>query len=141
MNTEIERRMQLDIDRLSAAWEQERNVVDAKANEIEDYLRQLDERDAHTADQHSEILRLTAALAKANSQTEEFERKWYLAKDERDRYATISITALNERDAALVELGYIANAKRFDREKFDDDTSFADWAQSRARAAITKERK
>lgn len=32
------------------------------------------------------------------------------------------------------ELSNIANAKRFDRERFGDDTDFADWAQSRARA-------
>ena len=34
------------------------------------------------------------------------------------------------------ELQNIAEAKRFDREHFDDDTSFADWAQSRARRAL-----
>lgn len=36
----------------------------------------------------------------------------------------------------LAELQNIANAKRFDRTVFEDDTSFVDWAQSRARAAI-----
>jgi len=36
-------------------------------------------------------------------------------------------------EGARDELSNIANAKRFDREKFDDDRSFADWAQSRAR--------
>jgi hypothetical protein len=39
----------------------------------------------------------------------------------------------------LAELGHIAHAKRFDRDKFDDDTSFADWAQSRARFAIDRD--
>lgn len=34
------------------------------------------------------------------------------------------------------ELRNIADAKRFDRERFDDDTSFADWAQSRARHVL-----
>lgn len=34
---------------------------------------------------------------------------------------------------AAKELENIANAKRFDRECFADDTEFADWAQSRAR--------
>jgi len=39
-------------------------------------------------------------------------------------------------DSALKELSNIANAKRFDREYFEDDTSFADWVQSRARALL-----
>ena len=39
-------------------------------------------------------------------------------------------------EAATQELRNIAEAKRFDRERFDDDTSFADWAQSRARNAL-----
>ena len=34
------------------------------------------------------------------------------------------------------ELHSIANAKRFDRSRFVDDTEFADWAQNRARAAL-----
>lgn len=40
------------------------------------------------------------------------------------------------RDPVYV-LGFIANAKRFDRLHFDDDTAFADWAQSLARHALT----
>lgn len=39
-------------------------------------------------------------------------------------------------EAATQEIRNIAEAKRFDRERFDDDTSFADWAQSRARHAL-----
>lgn len=39
-------------------------------------------------------------------------------------------------EAATQELRNIAEAKRYDRERFDDDTSFADWAQSRARHAL-----
>jgi len=38
----------------------------------------------------------------------------------------------------LAELQNIADAKRFDRKHFGDDTAFSDWAQSRARAAIAK---
>ncbi|RDU99177.1 hypothetical protein [Trinickia dinghuensis] len=38
--------------------------------------------------------------------------------------------------AAITELRNIANAKRFDKAYFDDDESFADWAQSRARHAL-----
>jgi len=38
----------------------------------------------------------------------------------------------------FAELQNIANAKRFDRHRFDCDTAFADWAQSRCRAAIAK---
>jgi len=45
-----------------------------------------------------------------------------------------------EKDAEIArlrgELANIANARRFDREYFDDDTAFVDWAQSRARHAI-----
>jgi hypothetical protein len=37
---------------------------------------------------------------------------------------------------ALDELSNIANAKRFDRETFADDTEFADWAQNRARHTL-----
>jgi hypothetical protein len=39
------------------------------------------------------------------------------------------------RDPVYV-LNFIANAKRFDRFHFDDDTAFADWAQSLARHVI-----
>ena len=35
----------------------------------------------------NEIERLRAALAKANEQAEHFERAWYMAKDDADRYA------------------------------------------------------
>ncbi len=39
--------------------------------------------------------------------------------------------------AARDELGNIANAKRFQRDHFRDDTEFADWAQSRARFTLS----
>lgn len=42
----------------------------------------------------------------------------------------------NEADALRAELMNIANAKRFDRERFENDTAFTDWAQSRARFAL-----
>lgn len=38
----------------------------------------------------------------------------------------------------LAELQNIANAKRFDREAFESDTAFVEWARSRARYAIAK---
>lgn len=43
-----------------------------------------------------------------------------------------------QRDASEYrsELMNIAKAKRFNREYFDDDTAFADWAQSRARFTL-----
>ena len=41
-----------------------------------------------------------------------------------------------EADALRAELMNLANAKRFDRDTFQDDTEFADWAQSRARFAL-----
>jgi hypothetical protein len=43
------------------------------------------------------------------------------------------------RDPATV-IHYIAHAKRFDRFHFDDDTAFADWAQSLARHVINEEK-
>jgi hypothetical protein len=43
------------------------------------------------------------------------------------------------RDPVYV-LTFIANAKRFDRLHFDDDTAFADWAQSLARHAISPDK-
>jgi hypothetical protein len=39
---------------------------------------------------------------------------------------------------AVQELRNIALAERFNREHFDGDTSFADWAQSRCRALLAK---
>lgn len=50
---------------------------------------------------------------------------------------TAPASGVQER-IALQELRNIVNAKRFDVEVFDDDTAFADWAQSRARHAITR---
>lgn len=41
--------------------------------------------------------------------------------------------AADEIERLRGELANIANAKRFDRSVFDDDTVFADWAQSRCR--------
>ena len=38
---------------------------------------------------------------------------------------------------AVLELTNIATAQRFNRARFSDDTEFADWAQSRARAVLT----
>ena len=40
-----------------------------------------------------------------------------------------------ESGEAWRELWNIANAERFNRERFRDDTEFADWAQSRCRHA------
>ena len=52
----------------------------------------------------------------------------------RKRLASAAALA-DERDARQ-ELRNISEAKRFDRDRFDDDTAFADWAQSRARYAL-----
>ena len=48
-------------------------------------------------------------------------------------YAAPAATA--ESGDAWRELWNIANAERFNRERFRDDTEFADWAQSRCRHA------
>ena len=48
--------------------------------------------------------------------------------------AADALAAQRARIAELEgELSNIAQARRFDREAFRDDTEFADWAQSRAR--------
>jgi hypothetical protein len=39
---------------------------------------------------------------------------------------------------ATAELRNIADARRFDRTCFDDDTAFADWAQNRARHCVER---
>jgi len=53
--------------------------------------------------------------------------------------ATSDPTAANDHlPDLLAELQNIANAKRFSREHFADDSAFCDWAQSRARAAIAR---
>lgn len=44
--------------------------------------------------------------------------------------------AVDEIDRLRKELRNIAEAKRFDRSVFEDDTEFADWAQSRCRYQI-----
>jgi hypothetical protein len=49
--------------------------------------------------QAAEIERLTVALAKANAGFEEYERKWYLACDERDSLAAQVAGLAAERDA------------------------------------------
>jgi len=41
--------------------------------------------------------------------------------------------AVDEIDRLRAELRNIAEAKRFDRSVFEDDTAFADWVQSRCR--------
>jgi hypothetical protein len=56
----------------------------------------------------------------------------YLAPE---MYASLARTLAQpvEQTRALTELKNIAEAKRFNRDHFDDDTAFADWVQSRAR--------
>jgi hypothetical protein len=63
----------------------------------------------------------------------------YTRKEHRDdlRKVIAELQRLRHGSGELVEtLRGIANAKRFNREHFDDDTGFADWARSRARHAI-----
>jgi len=55
-----------------------------------------------------------------------------------DQYADKLELAKQQRDELLDELKNIADARRFNKEHFENDTSFADWAQSRARFAIAK---
>jgi hypothetical protein len=50
-------------------------------------------------------------------------------------------TNKKENPTAHDELLNIANAKHFDRERFADDTEFADWAQNRARAVLAAQPK
>lgn len=44
--------------------------------------------------------------------------------------------AADELERLRQELRNIAEAKRFDRAVFEDDTAFADWAQSRCRYQV-----
>lgn len=53
--------------------------------------------------------------------------------------AALTVTAHNllpELMAAVEELENIVSAKRFSRDHFRDDTEYADWLQSRGRAAL-----
>lgn len=52
--------------------------------------------------------------------------------------AAFIVRAVNCHEELLGELRNIADAKRFSREHFRDDTEFSDWAQSRARFTIAK---
>ena len=52
-------------------------------------------------------------------------------------YAESALASAQARVAELeAELANIANAERFKRLHFEDDTAFADWAQSRARFTL-----
>ncbi len=50
--------------------------------------------------------------------------------DDMETYARAAVEPYRQ------ELANIANAARFDRNKFDTDSEFANWAQSRARAML-----
>ena len=60
---------------------------------------------------HAEIARLSGELKKANEQSEHFERMWYLAKDDAERYAfiktlegqTVAVTTFRVRGAAELD--------------------------------------
>lgn len=57
----------------------------------------------------------------------------------RGTWQTDYVPALADTIERLVgELENIAKAERFNREKFDDDSAFADWVQSRARALLAE---
>jgi hypothetical protein len=54
-------------------------------------------------------------------------------------YVVGRMNALRERaERAELELHNIANAERFNKERFRDDTEFADWAQSRCRHTLAQ---
>ena len=66
-------------------------------------------------------------------------------QEEREQAVNWLAEVIDQQRAAAVaeavkvlrgELQNIVNAKRFDHTRFADDTEFADWAQSRARAAL-----
>jgi hypothetical protein len=67
------------------------------------------------------------------------ERLEIFAKTARDipDYCRLPLLECAQHMHALrAELRNIANAQRFNREYFDDDTAFAEWAQSRARHVL-----
>lgn len=85
---------------------------------------------------------LASALERERMLVKKLGNRCELGQDEgwaRAETAEYQLTAAKADAATLaIELKYIVDAKRFDRSVFDDDTSFADWVQSRARAAIAK---
>lgn len=74
---------------------------------------------------HAEIERLTGELKKANEQSEHFERMWYLAKDDAERYAFIKTL---EGQTVAVTTFMVRGAAELDRALDDamGDDAFAD---------------
>lgn len=107
-------------------------AIDQLYEEAAARIEQLkDERDKAI-----EVAMIRHCDAKDNGKTIlDFHEVWLRQANDRARRAEA------ECDRLRAELANIANAKRFDRKTFDDDTAFADWAQSRARAAIDAARK
>ena len=66
----------------------------------------------------AEVFRLTACLATANANHEDFERRWYLATDERDA-ARARVGELEARERALVA-GLAEMLATIDRSQRDD---------------------
>ena len=65
-------------------------------------------------------------------------RKWDVHPfAEGTKYVNPALIA-SEKGLAEQELRNIANAKRFDKERFSDDSAFADWAQSRCRGTLER---
>jgi hypothetical protein len=64
-------------------------------------------------------------------------RKWDTEPFPEATHQAVVQSESGAREAAR-ELSNIANAERFNRERFRDDTEFADWAQSRCRHTLSR---
>jgi hypothetical protein len=93
-------------------WEDRATKAERERNEAADALERVTREGVEARMSYTDtLLRLQASEQRAQADRAEVER-------------------------LRAELENIANAKRFDRTCFDDDTSFADWAQSRARFTL-----
>lgn len=85
-----------------------------------------------------EITRLTAELQSTKAALEKVEAERDEAVASRSAVLQAFHIAESRAEKAEAELRNITNAERFNRERFRDDTEFADWAQSRARHMLAR---
>lgn len=77
-------------------------------------------------------------LVNENLQADDGDNAWSAAFERAEKAWNTRADSQLEREnvALLSELQNFVNAKRYNREHFEDDTSFVDWVLSRSRAAI-----
>lgn len=79
------------------------------------------------ADAANEIELLHSALRKANDKAEQFERQWYLAKIDTDRYA---FSKTLEGQVVTMETFKVRGASELDQALDDAMAEYGDWRQS-----------